>query len=67
MTENWRVKTASSFALTPPPKVGKLNSLPFSDIFVGVICWRRNRLCSSVLLLAVISPATDAPVRFVPR
>ena len=67
MTENCRVNTASSFALTPPPKVGKLNSLPFSDIFVAVICWRRNRLCSSVLLVAVISPETDEPARLVPR
>src|SRR5271157_5581521 len=67
MTENCRVNTASSFGLTPPPKVGKLNSLPFSDIFVAVICWRLNTLCSSVLLLAVISPATDEPARFVPR
>ena len=42
ITENWRVKMASSLELTPAPKVGKLNSLPFSDIFVGVICWRRS-------------------------
>src|SRR5271154_6906395 len=67
MTENCRVKTASSLAFTPLPKVGRLNSLPFSDILVGVICWRRSWLCASVLLVAFISPATELPERFVPR
>src|SRR5580704_6484009 len=67
MTENCRVKTASSLALTPLPKVGRLNSLPFSDILVGVIFWRRSWLCASVLLVAFISPATELPERFVPR
>src|SRR5277367_5828774 len=67
MTENCRVKTASSLAVTPLPKVGRLNSLPFSDILVGVICWRRSWLCASVLLVAFISPATELPERFVPR
>src|SRR5580704_9188402 len=67
MTENCRVKTASSLALTPLPKVGRLNSLPFSDILVGVICWRRSWLCASDLLVAFISPATELPERFVPR
>src|SRR5215469_15597164 len=67
ITENCRVKTASSLAVTLPPKVGKLNSLPFSDIFVGVICWRLSSDCSSVLLAATTSPATDAPERLVPR
>ena len=66
MTENWRVKMASSLAVTPPPKVGILNSLPFSVIFVAVICCRFNRLASSVLFVAVITPLTLPPLRLVP-
>src|ERR1700688_4662807 len=58
---------ASSLALTPEPNVGKLNSLPFSDIFVGVICWRRSKFWSSALLVAVTSPLTFPPERLVPR
>ncbi len=66
MTENCRVKIASSLAFTPPPKVGTLNSLPFSVIFVAVICCRFSRLASSVLLDAVITPLTLEPERLVP-
>src|SRR6266568_7214924 len=67
MTENWRVKMASSFESTLPPKVGRLNSLPFSDILVGVICWRRRMLASSDLFGAASSPLTLEPARLVPR
>ena len=67
ITENWRVKIASSFAFTPPPKTGMLNSLPFSVIFVGVICWRFSMFRRSSLLVAVIVPLTLEPERLVPR
>ena len=66
MTENWRVKMASSLAETPPPNVGILNSFPFSVILVAVICWRFKRLASSVLFEAVITPLTLEPERLVP-
>src|SRR5207302_1238233 len=65
--ENWRVNTAKSLALTPCLKVGKLNSLPFSESLLTLICWRLSRLISSALLLADCSPLTALPVRLVPR
>jgi hypothetical protein len=43
-----------------------LNSLPFSDIFVGVMFWRRSVFWSSALLVAVASPLTFPPERLVP-
>src|ERR1700682_3266457 len=58
---------ASSLELTPPPNVGRLNSLPFSDIFVMLICWRRSIAVSSVLLVAASSPLMVTPARLVPR
>src|SRR5579864_4853077 len=67
ITENWRVKTASSLASTPPPNVGRLNSLPFSDILVTLICWRLRLPISSDLFAAANSPLTAAPARLVPR
>src|SRR5258708_20429470 len=67
MTENWRVKAASSLESSPPPNVGKLNSLPFSDILVTLICCLRSMLTNSFLFGANCSPVTVAPVRFVPR
>ena len=57
---------ASSFAETPPPNVGMLNSFPFSVIFVAVICWRFKMLASSLLFAAVITPLTLEPLRLVP-
>ena len=56
---------ASSLALTPPPKVGMLNSLPFSDILLTLICWRFSRFISSALLLADLF-ATDRSRPFDP-
>src|SRR5207302_1238234 len=67
MTENWRVNTAKSLALTPCLKVGKLNSLPFSESLLTLICCRRSTFISSALLVADCSPLTAPPVRFVPR
>src|SRR5579872_2170280 len=67
MTENWRVKTASSLESTPPPNVGRLNSLPFSDILVTLICCLRSMLTNSFLFGANCSPVTVAPERLVPR
>src|SRR6202043_3563518 len=43
---------------------GMLNSLPFSDILVGGICWRLYRFFRFALLFAVISSLTLAPERF---
>src|SRR5271156_3437841 len=67
ITENWRVKMASSFESTPPPKVGMLNSFPFSESLLTLICSLRNVAASSALVVAVRSPATVAPVRLTPR
>src|SRR5258706_2992688 len=67
MTENWRVKAASYLESTAPPNVGKLNSLPFSDILVTLICCLRSMLTNSFLLGANCSPVTVAPERLVPR
>ena len=67
MTENWRVKTASSLSSTPVPKVGMLNSFPFSESLLTLMFSRRSVAANSVLLAAVRSPVTVAPVRLTPR
>ena len=62
MTENWRVKTASSLSSTPVPKVGMLNSFPFSETLLTLICSRRSAAANSALLAAVRSPVTVLPL-----
>jgi hypothetical protein len=42
MTENCRVKIAISLRLTPPPSLGRANSLPFSVTAVTMTCCLRS-------------------------
>src|SRR5580658_1390391 len=68
ITENWRVKMANSLESTPlPPKEGILNSLPFSESLLTLICSRASVAFTSALVPAVRSPWTVAPVLLVPR
>ena len=63
MTENWRVKTAMSFDLMPPPNLGRAISLPFSLTVVTTICWRRSAAITASLLSPMRTPVWAAPFR----
>src|ERR1700722_324330 len=68
ITENWRVKMANSLESTPlPPKEGILNSLPFSESLLTLICSRASVAFTSALVPAVRSPWTVVPILLVPR
>src|SRR2546425_571422 len=69
ITENWRVKTASSFWVTFPATLGfgMAISRPFSTMRVGVICSRRRTASSASRLGEARTPVICCPVRDVPR
>src|SRR5207248_2642747 len=63
MTENCRVKIATSVGGTPPPNFGILISLPFSLIEGASILWRRSIASAAPLESAVRTPLCACPPR----
>src|SRR5437762_11300803 len=66
MTENWRVKTATSLAVGFPPELKRLAPGFFSCASSMKICSRRSVMARACRLSADRSPEIVSPWRFLP-